>query len=50
MDKYEFSCISFCFFFIERGDGFDWEALVDKEAIKRRITVNERLSGMNKTH
>jgi hypothetical protein len=37
------------FSFIERGDAFDWEALVDKEAsAKRRINVNEILPGMNK--
>jgi len=47
MDKYDLSCILF-FFFTERGDGFDWEALLDEEAIKRRITVNEHLPGMNK--
>jgi hypothetical protein len=27
----------------KRGDDFDWEALLDEEAIKRRITVNEHL-------
>ncbi len=39
----------YIFSFIERGDTFDWEALVDKEAsAKRRINVNELLPGMNK--
>ena len=34
------------FLFIERGDSFDWEELIDKEAaVKRRITVNELLPG-----
>jgi hypothetical protein len=28
----------------KRGGDFDWETLVDKEAAKRRITVNEHLS------
>jgi hypothetical protein len=38
------------FFYLERGDNFDWEALLDKEAAatKRRITVNELVPRMKK--
>lgn len=48
MNKSNRSCI--IVFFIERGDNFDWEELLDQEAVKRRIAVNELDPGMNQIH
>ncbi len=37
----------FNFYFIERGDSFDWEELVDKRTEELRTVFDEHLSGKN---